>query len=94
MLDANGFQVKLNVVMIKGFNENEIIDFIELTKDRNLQIRFIEFMPFDGNQWNKEKLVSYAEIMAQVENYYAEAKCKTHARQTQRYRQKPQNRIL
>jgi molybdenum cofactor biosynthesis protein A len=74
LLDANGFQVRLNVVLIKGFNDNEIIDFIELTKDRNLQIRFIEFMPFDGNQWNKDKLVSYAEIMEQVTSFYANQK--------------------
>lgn len=74
LLDANGFQVKLNVVVIKGFNDNEIIDFIELTKERNIQIRFIEFMPFDGNQWNKEKLVSYAEIMEQVETFYSNQK--------------------
>lgn len=70
LLDTNGFEVKLNVVVIKGFNDNEIIDFIELTKDRNIQIRFIEFMPFDGNQWNKEKLVSYAEILSQVNAKY------------------------
>ncbi|WP_339918674.1 GTP 3',8-cyclase MoaA [uncultured Flavobacterium sp.] len=70
LLDANGFQLKLNVVVMKGFNDNEIIDFIELTKDRNIQIRFIEFMPFDGNQWNKEKLVSYAEILSQVNDKY------------------------
>ncbi|TDD98310.1 GTP 3',8-cyclase MoaA [Flavobacterium cellulosilyticum] len=76
LLDANGFQVRLNVVVIKGFNDNEIIDFIELTKDSNIMIRFIEFMPFDGNQWNKEKLVSYAEILDQVENYYAVANVK------------------
>lgn len=73
LLEVNGFQVKLNVVVIKGFNDNEIIDFIELTKNRNIQIRFIEFMPFDGNQWNKEKLVSYAEILSQVNDYYAES---------------------
>ncbi|MDP3682127.1 MAG: GTP 3',8-cyclase MoaA [Flavobacterium sp.] len=73
LLDANGFQLKLNVVVIKGFNDNEIVDFIELTKERNIQIRFIEFMPFDGNQWNKDKLVSYAEILTQVNyNYSAE----------------------
>lgn len=71
LLDANGFQLKLNVVVIKGFNDSEIIDFIELTKDRDIQIRFIEFMPFDGNQWNKEKLVSYAEILSQVNENYA-----------------------
>nr|WP_315250910.1 GTP 3',8-cyclase MoaA [uncultured Flavobacterium sp.] len=74
LLEVNGFNVKLNVVVIKGFNDNEIIDFIELTKDRNIQIRFIEFMPFDGNQWNKEKLVSYAEILSQVNAFYAEQK--------------------
>ena len=74
LLDINGFNVKLNVVVIKGFNDNEIIDFIEMTKDRNIQIRFIEFMPFDGNQWNKEKLVSYAEILSQVNTFYSEQK--------------------
>lgn len=74
LLEANGFQVKLNVVVIKGFNDNEIIDFIEMTKNRNIQIRFIEFMPFDGNQWNKEKLVSYAEILSQVNTFYTEQK--------------------
>jgi molybdenum cofactor biosynthesis protein A len=74
LLEVNGFQVKLNVVVIKGFNDNEIIDFIEMTKGRNIQIRFIEFMPFDGNQWNKEKLVSYAEILSQVNAYYSEQK--------------------
>ncbi|WP_264565317.1 GTP 3',8-cyclase MoaA [Flavobacterium sp. N3904] len=74
LLEDNGFQAKLNVVVIKGFNDNEIIDFIEMTKDRNIQIRFIEFMPFDGNQWNKEKLVSYAEILSQVNAFYTEQK--------------------
>lgn len=73
LLDVNEFKVKLNVVVIKGFNHNEIIDFIELTKERNIQVRFIEFMPFDGNKWNKEKLVSYAEILSQVNEYYSES---------------------
>ncbi|MEM0577129.1 GTP 3',8-cyclase MoaA [Flavobacterium polysaccharolyticum] len=72
LLQQNEFQVKLNVVLIKGFNDNEILDFIALTKKQNLQIRFIEFMPFDGNQWNKEKLVSYAEIIEQVHSVYSE----------------------
>ncbi|GIZ07551.1 GTP 3',8-cyclase MoaA [Flavobacterium sp. UMI-01] len=70
LLDENGFQLKLNVVVMKGFNDNEIVDFINLTKDRNLMIRFIEFMPFDGNKWNKDKLVSYADIMNQVHDHY------------------------
>jgi molybdenum cofactor biosynthesis protein A len=64
------FNVKLNVVLIKSFNDNEVLDFIALTKDKNLQIRFIEFMPFSGNQWDKSKLVSYAEIMEAIQFKY------------------------
>ncbi|MCW2119521.1 GTP 3',8-cyclase MoaA [Flavobacterium sp. 7A] len=70
LLDKHDFKLRLNVVVMKGFNDNEILDFIELTKDRNIMIRFIEFMPFDGNKWNKDKLVSYAEIMNQTHDKY------------------------
>lgn len=65
------FNVKLNVVLIKSFNNNEILDFISITKNKNIQIRFIEFMPFSGNQWDKSKLVSYAEIMETIQSEYA-----------------------
>lgn len=74
LLENNGFKVKLNIVLIKGFNDNEIVDFIELTKERNVQIRFIEFMPFDGNRWNKDKLVSYSEILTKVNAFYTDKK--------------------
>lgn len=40
--------VKLNAVIVKGLNDNEIFDFVELTKCRGLSVRFIEFMPFTG----------------------------------------------
>lgn len=70
LLLNEGFQVKLNVVLIKGFNDNEIIDFIKLSKNKNIQIRFIEFMPFSGNQWDKSKLVSYAEILEIIQSEY------------------------
>lgn len=71
MLLSEGFKVKLNIVLIKGFNDNEIIDFIALTKNKNLQIRFIEFMPFTGNQWDKSKLVTYSEILESVQAHYS-----------------------
>lgn len=64
------FNVKLNIVLIKSFNDNEITDFIKLTKDKDIQVRFIEFMPFSGNQWDKSKLVSYAEIMETVRSEF------------------------
>ncbi|MGS0523837.1 GTP 3',8-cyclase MoaA [Zobellia nedashkovskayae] len=70
LLVKEGFEVKINCVLIKGFNENEVIDFIELTKTQALQIRFIEFMPFDGNKWDLEKLVSLEEVLKQVYGKY------------------------
>ncbi len=48
-LDA-GFKVKINVVLMKGFNEDEISDFIDITRDRPIDVRFIELMPFTGQQ--------------------------------------------
>lgn len=70
LLMREGFKVRLNVVLIKDFNDDEILDFICLTKNKNVKIRFIEFMPFNGNHWDKSKLVSYAEIMEIVQSEY------------------------
>ena len=70
LLLVDGFKVKLNVVLIKGFNDNEIVDFVDLTKHKNIQIRFIEFMPFSGNQWDKSKLVSYSEILEMLKSNF------------------------
>ena len=63
LLVKEGFNVKVNAVLMKDFNDNEIIDFIEFTKDLPISFRFIEFMPFDGNKWDASKMVSYKEIM-------------------------------
>lgn len=71
LLINEGFKVRLNVVLIKGFNDNEILDFIRMTKVKAIKIRFIEFMPFNGNHWDKSKLVSYAEIMEAIQSEYA-----------------------
>lgn len=65
-----GFNVKLNVVLIKGQNEDEIIEFIELTKDASVQVRFIEFMPFKGNQWDQSKTISLESILNRVSDHY------------------------
>lgn len=71
LLLNNDFQVKVNVVLMKGFNENEIIDFIKLTEFLPVSIRFIEFMPFAGNEWDRSKMVSQNEILSQVEECFS-----------------------
>ncbi|MCH4552862.1 MULTISPECIES: GTP 3',8-cyclase MoaA [Aestuariibaculum] len=63
LLVKEGFKVKLNVVLMKDFNDNEVIDFINFTKTLPITVRFIEFMPFDGNKWDMSKMVSYSDIM-------------------------------
>lgn len=58
-----GFGVKLNVVVMDGVNDGEINDFIRLTKEMPLHVRFIEFMPFSGNQWRNEKVITAADML-------------------------------
>ncbi|KAL4069840.1 hypothetical protein V8B97DRAFT_642958 [Scleroderma yunnanense] len=66
-LSCPGLQsVKLNVVVIKGLNDAEILDFVNLTKHKKLWVRFIEFMPFTGNKWDKAKMVPSAELLAVI----------------------------
>ena len=72
LLIREGFQVKINSVLIKDFNEDEIIDFIELTKKHPITIRFIEFMPFNGNKWDMSKLVSYAQVIDRAHAKYSQ----------------------
>jgi len=67
LYEQNGFNIKINNVLIKGMNEDEMLDFIEFTKNKNVAIRFIEFMPFNGNKWNTEKVVTLEQILAAAE---------------------------
>uniref|UniRef100_A0A8C0ICT7 Molybdenum cofactor biosynthesis protein 1 n=1 Tax=Bubo bubo TaxID=30461 RepID=A0A8C0ICT7_BUBBB len=55
--------VKVNCVVMRGFNEDELLGFVDFTKDLPLDVRFIEYMPFDGNKWNFKKMVSYKEML-------------------------------
>ena len=59
--------VKANVVLMRGVNDDEILDFVALTRDAPVNVRFIEYMPFDGNKWETNKVVSYAEARATIE---------------------------
>ncbi|XP_046987220.1 molybdenum cofactor biosynthesis protein 1-like [Schistocerca americana] len=55
--------VKINCVVMQSFNEDEVCSFVELTKEKNVDVRFIEYMPFSGNKWNDGKMVSFCEML-------------------------------
>ncbi len=72
LLLKNNFHVKINTVLMKGVNDNEICDLVDWVQDKNLHVRFIEFMPFDGNRWDWSKGISFKDIMAKIERRYGE----------------------
>eukprot|EP00758_Cryptobia_borreli_P007343 Tbor_TRINITY_DN5283_c1_g2::TRINITY_DN5283_c1_g2_i2::g.16795::m.16795/K20967/MOCS1; GTP 3',8-cyclase / cyclic pyranopterin monophosphate synthase len=68
MSEEMGFDsVKINCVVMRGVNDDEIVDFVKMTKHRQLEVRFIEYMPFDQNKWERRKMVSFMEMMDIIE---------------------------
>jgi cyclic pyranopterin phosphate synthase len=70
LLIKHNNRVKINVVIMKGLNDDEILDFIALTKHNNIEVRFIEFMPFSGNQWTSNQVFTLHEILVKVSSKY------------------------
>jgi len=67
-LELDMHPVKINTVLIKGFNDDEIMDFIALSRDYPLHIRFIEFMPVgDLLFWDKDKMMTSKQIVEIIE---------------------------
>jgi cyclic pyranopterin phosphate synthase len=63
LMIRRGFRVKVNMVVIKNLNHDEITDFIHWTRNEPVHVRFIEFMPFTGNRWESEKVFTCNEIL-------------------------------
>lgn len=66
------FVLKVNAVLMRGINDREIGKFLDLTEYLPVELRFIEFMPFDKNKWSERKMVSQAEILANVKQHLAQ----------------------
>ena len=72
-LEKSTLKLKLNVVVQAGVNTHEIIDFIELTKHKNIAVRFIEEMPFNGvGQRNTQEVWNYTKILDLINAHYKE----------------------
>jgi len=66
-LDVGLFPVKLNVVAIKGFNDDEILQFAKLTLEKPLTVRFIEFMPTGGvDFWDRDNVLTVDTIRGEI----------------------------
>lgn len=66
--------LKINCVVMRGKNEEELCDFVDLVKDKPIDVRFIEFMPFGGNKWRKDVLVPYTEMIQIIQQRHPELK--------------------
>ncbi|PWY91514.1 molybdopterin cofactor [Aspergillus sclerotioniger CBS 115572] len=85
-----GIKLKINCVVMRGLNEREIVPFIELGRDSPIEVRFIEYMPFDGNKWSQGKMVSYQEMLDIIrEKYPALQKVPDHKNNTSKTYQVP-----
>ncbi|MBI2125980.1 MAG: GTP 3',8-cyclase MoaA [Thaumarchaeota archaeon] len=66
-----GLRLKINCVVIRGFNDDEVVDFASLACKTGITVRFIEYMPFDGMKlWNPEKVFSGREIIKRISESY------------------------
>ena len=64
---AAGLKAKLNAVVLRGWNEDQIVPLARLAQTEGLQVRFIEFMPYQGNSWGKDQFMPADEILRTVQ---------------------------
>jgi len=79
VLEKSRLELKLNVVVQSGMNTDEIIDFVRFTKDKNIAVRFIEEMPFNGKgqremqeNWTFKKILNEIKTAFEVEEIQSE----------------------
>ena len=71
LLEKSSLNLKLNVVVQSGFNTDEIVDFVRLTKDKNVAVRFIEEMPFNGKgQREMEESWTFKKILNEIKTEF------------------------
>ena len=65
-----GIKLKINCVVMRGMNEREILRFVEMGREKDMEVRFIEYMPFDGNKWSRGKMMGYEEMISIIKERY------------------------
>ncbi|OQN97624.1 hypothetical protein B0A48_16488 [Cryoendolithus antarcticus] len=67
-----GIKLKINCVVMRGLNDHQILPFVEMTREEEVEVRFIEYMPFGGNKWSQNKMVGYADMLDIIRAKYPE----------------------
>ena len=63
--------IKINAVIVRGHNDDEVADFARFAREHDLGMRFIEFMPLDsGHEWSREMVFSGREMLRRIEERY------------------------
>ncbi|MBV6647721.1 MAG: radical SAM protein, partial [Cyclobacteriaceae bacterium] len=70
----SGMDVVLNVVLMRGKNDDEIPAFVQYACDRGIRIKFIEFMPFQRNEWSLSKSVGEQEVLQVINQSFSRVK--------------------
>lgn len=63
---------QVNVVVMRGVNDDEVTDFVQFTADREVDVRFIEYMPFSGNRWEDQKMVPFRELRDRIQHHFTQ----------------------
>ncbi|HTT88445.1 MAG TPA: GTP 3',8-cyclase MoaA [Acidimicrobiales bacterium] len=67
-VEAGLSPVKVNCVLVRGVNDDEVLDLAEFGRDRGVEVRFIEFMPLDGDgQWALDRVVPASEVVERID---------------------------
>lgn len=70
-IEAGFSPVKINVVLMRGINDDEIVDFARFGREKGVIVRFIEFMPLDADeQWGPERVVPLAEVVETINSEF------------------------
>lgn len=65
-----GIKLKINAVVMRGLNDHQILPFVDMTQDEDIEVRFIEYMPFGGNKWSEKKMMSYSDMLDVIREKY------------------------
>ena len=69
-IEAGFTPLKINTVVINNINNSEVLTFVDHFKNKNVNLRFIEFMPFGSNIWERDGFIAYSEMIDSIKQRF------------------------